>query len=129
VEVRAALTVRAHAGAISQICTNLLQNALAHAFPKGHVGTVRLWVDRAGGDQAELGCADDGVGMTPEVARRIYEPFFTTLRGRGGSGLGMHVVHNLVTGALAGTISATSRPGAGASFVIRFPVEEVPRAD
>lgn len=120
VEVRADPSATTFAGAISQICTNLLHNALTHAFPSGQVGTVTLWVDRAADGRLELGCRDDGVGMAPEVLRRIYEPFYTTTRGRGGSGLGLHIVHNLVTDLLRGTIVAESTPGRGTSFTIRF---------
>lgn len=121
VEVRADPRVTTFAGAISQLCTNLLQNALVHAFPEGQVGTVTLWVDRADGGLLELGCRDDGVGMAPAVLRRVFEPFFTTTRGRGGSGLGLHIVHNLVHDLLRGTIAAESTPGRGTSFTIRFP--------
>lgn len=123
VEVRAEVAVTTFAGAISQVCTNMLQNALTHAFPEGQVGQVTLWVDRAADGRVELGCGDDGVGMSGGVLRRIFEPFFTTTRGRGGSGLGMHIVHNLVTDLLGGTITAESTPGRGTSFTIRFPAE------
>jgi signal transduction histidine kinase len=121
VDVRADPTVTTYAGAISQICTNLLHNALTHAFPEGHVGTVTLWTGRAEDGRIELGCRDDGVGVQPDVLRRIFEPFFTTTRGRGGSGLGMHIVHNLVTDLLHGSIDADSTPGRGTTFTVRFP--------
>ena len=124
VEVRDDPTVTTYAGAISQICTNLLHNALTHAFPEGHVGTVTLWTARTEGGRIELGCRDDGVGVQPDVLRRIFEPFFTTTRGRGGSGLGMHIVHNLVTDLLHGTIDADSTPGRDTTFTIRFPAAE-----
>jgi signal transduction histidine kinase len=64
---------------------------------------------------------DDGVGMSDEIRRKIFEPFFTTRRGEGGSGLGMHIVWNLATQVLHGTISVESAPGAGAIFELRFP--------
>ncbi|MCY0991808.1 HAMP domain-containing sensor histidine kinase [Nannocystis sp. ILAH1] len=121
VDVRADLVVTTYPGAIAQIVTNLLHNALVHAFPSGHVGTVILWIDRSADGQVELGCGDDGVGISPELLRRVYEPFFTTARGSGGSGLGLHIVHNLVTDLLCGTIRAESTPGRGARFTVRFP--------
>jgi signal transduction histidine kinase len=121
VDVRADPAVTTYAGAISQVCTNLLHNALIHAFPEGQVGTVALWVDRTAAGELELGCRDDGAGMSEAVLRRIYEPFYTTARARGGSGLGLHIVHNLVTDLLRGTIAAQSEPGRGTSFLIRFP--------
>lgn len=110
-------------GAISQVCTNLVQNALLHAFPDGTPGQITLTVDRHGDDGALLLCRDDGAGMEATVLRRIYEPFFTTQRGRGGSGLGMHIVHNLVTDLLGGEITVESSPGAGTQVAIRLPAQ------
>lgn len=91
------------------------------AFPSGHVGTNILWIDRSADDRLELGCGDDGVGISPQLLRRVYEPFFATARGRGGSGLGLHIVHDLVTDLLCGTLRAESTPGRGARFTVRFP--------
>ncbi len=121
VDVRADPVVDTFAGAVSQLCTNLLQNALVHAFPEGQVGTVTLWVDTDPAGRCELGCRDDGAGMPPGVLRRVFEPFFTTTRGRGGSGLGLHIVHNLVTEMLRGTIAVDSAPGRGTTFTVHFP--------
>lgn len=121
VDVRADPKVTTFAGAISQICTNLLQNALVHAFPEGQVGAVTLWVDEAPGGLCELGCRDDGVGIAADLLRRVFEPFFTTTRGRGGSGLGLHIVHNLVHDLLRGAVAVDSAPGRGTAFTIRFP--------
>jgi signal transduction histidine kinase len=121
---RAETVVHTHVGAVSQVCTNLLQNALMHAFPGGRVGTVAFEVDHLDERTVVLACVDDGVGMEPAVLRRIYEPFFTTQRGRGGSGLGMHIVHNLVTDVLGGGIAVDSVPGEGTRVKLRLPVSE-----
>jgi signal transduction histidine kinase len=121
VEVRAEVEVTTLVGAVSQVCTNLVQNALLHAFPSGEAGLVTVVVDRDGERGALLICRDDGVGMEAQVLRRIYEPFFTTLRGRGGSGLGMHIVHNLVTDLLGGAIDVASTPGVGTEVRIHLP--------
>ncbi|MDC0673612.1 sensor histidine kinase [Nannocystis radixulma] len=126
VDVRADVVVDTYPGALAQIVTNLLHNALVHAFPEGHVGTVILSIARDDDGRVELGCADDGVGIPPRLLRRIYEPFFTTARGRGGSGLGLHIVHNLVTELLGGTIHTESEPGRGTRFTIRFPADAGP---
>ena len=123
VEVKADVEITTLVGAVSQVCTNLVQNALMHAFPGGTSGTITLEVDRDGERGALLRCADDGAGMTPQVLRRIYEPFFTTQRGRGGSGLGMHIVHNLVTELLGGAIEIASAPGEGTRVAIRLPAD------
>ena len=64
---------------------------------------------------------DDGLGMNSDALEKLFEPFFTTKRGQGGSGLGTHIVYNLVNGPLAGSIKASSAPGAGLHYQIRFP--------
>jgi len=121
VEVRAEVELTTFVGAVSQVCTNLVHNALVHAFPDERTGTVTLGVDRDGDGGAVLVCHDDGVGMAPEVLRRVFDPFFTTQRGRGGSGLGMHIVHNLVTALLGGTVEVSSTPNQGTRVTIHLP--------
>jgi C4-dicarboxylate-specific signal transduction histidine kinase len=95
--------------ALYQVVVNLVMNSLVHAFPPGRTGTIALEVDALDGEGGErmlrLTYRDDGVGMDPQVAARIFEPFFTTRRGSGGTGLGMHIVYNLVTQALGGRIA------------------------
>lgn len=121
VDERSEVVVVASVGALSQIVTNLVQNALMHAFPAAErPGQITIEVDRDGHD-ALVVCRDDGAGMTETVLRRVFEPFFTTLRGRGGSGLGMHIVHNLVTDVLRGSVGVTSAPSAGTRVELRFP--------
>ncbi len=118
----AGLTVDSHPGALSQIVTNLVMNSLIHAF--GDDGEGRISIDvRAVDDDVQLVFADDGSGMDADTVRKIYEPFFTTKRGAGGSGLGMHVVYTSVTEALGGRISCESRPGEGTIFTLVFPRE------
>ncbi|HRQ65201.1 MAG TPA: two-component regulator propeller domain-containing protein [Xanthomonadaceae bacterium] len=107
-------------GALFQIVANLVGNSLAHAFAADRAGHMRLDI-KVDGDQVILDYSDDGVGMAPEVARRAFDPFFTTRRGSGGSGLGLHLVHNLVTQALGGSIELNSAPAAGTRFRLRLP--------
>jgi signal transduction histidine kinase/ligand-binding sensor domain-containing protein len=108
-------------GALFQIITNLVNNAVMHAFPEGRTGTMRI-VAGARAGWLELVFADDGVGMSDEVSRRAFDPFFTTRRGSGGSGLGLHVVHNLVTQLLGGEIELLTTAGAGCTVRIRIPL-------
>ena len=72
-------------------------------------------------EQVELSVSDDGLGMDAATAAQIFEPFFTTKRNQGGIGLGLHVVFNLVTARLGGSITVHSELGAGSRFVVRFP--------
>jgi signal transduction histidine kinase len=116
----ASLTVDTYPGAIAQILTNLVSNSLLHAFPGARRGHIRIDVraDHAG---VMLEYADDGIGMPAEHRARIFDPFFTTKRGAGGSGLGMHIVYNLVTQLLGGTIEVRSDEGRGTEVRIAFP--------
>jgi signal transduction histidine kinase len=122
VEVDCAATIELDTfpGALYQIVANLVLNSVTHAFDNDRAGLIRIGVGVAG-DVVELTCSDDGKGMSDEVRRRAFEPFFTTRRGSGGTGLGLHLVYNLVTQLLRGTITCTSSPGKGTLFTIRLP--------
>jgi signal transduction histidine kinase len=118
----APVTLVTRPGAIAQVVTNLVQNALVHAFTDAHaqrVVTLRCGPD---GDHACLQVIDAGVGMSEELAKRVFEPFVTTRRGAGGSGLGMHIVHQQVYEALGGTITLDTAPGRGTRVAIRLPL-------
>ncbi len=115
------LTATTHPGAISQALTNLILNSLIHAFKEGEIGHISIHAHGLG-DQVHLTYADNGCGMDDVAKSKIFEPFFTTKRGTGGSGLGMHIVYNLVTRTLGGTIDLTTSPGKGAVFSICFPI-------
>jgi signal transduction histidine kinase/ligand-binding sensor domain-containing protein len=107
-------------GAMFQILTNLINNAIMHAFGEDQVGQMQVEATLDGA-LVEMRFSDDGRGMETDVARRAFDPFFTTRRGSGGSGLGLHVVHNLVTQLLAGDIELRTDSGQGTTFVLRFP--------
>ena len=116
------LEVRSYPGAFSQIVTNLFMNSCLHGFEGRTEGQVGLgfWV---AGDRLAVRYSDDGCGMDEGTLRKIYEPFFTTRRDLGGTGLGMHIVFNLVTQKLGGTIKAASTPNQGTEFVLDLPME------
>jgi signal transduction histidine kinase len=105
-------------GALAQILTNLVQNAVLHAFDGIVEPTVTISAAKDG-NQLRLCVADNGIGMTEEIQSKAFDPFFTTKRGEGGgTGLGLHIVHNLVTEALRGTVALKSAPGQGTEFTI-----------
>jgi signal transduction histidine kinase len=110
-------------GAIAQILTNFVTNSLLHAFDGIEHGHIRITVKREH-DRVSLRYGDDGRGISPEHLGRIFDPFFTTKRGVGGSGLGLHIVYNLVTQLLGGTIHVASELGRGAQFTIVLPAQE-----
>jgi signal transduction histidine kinase len=106
-------------GALYQIVSNLVMNSLVHGFVDERPGRIVVAIARAGDDIA-IDYRDDGVGMDEATRARIFDPFFTTRRGQGGSGLGMHIVYNLVTQSLGGTIRVDSFAGQGIDVAIRF---------
>jgi len=101
--------------------TNLLLNAIAHAFPGRGGGRVDVVVRGAGPDDVEIVVADDGCGMSPDVRRQAFNPFFTTRRHEGNIGLGLHIVHNIVTGRLGGLIYLDSKNGEGTTVRLVLP--------
>jgi ligand-binding sensor domain-containing protein/signal transduction histidine kinase len=107
-------------GALFRIITNWTSNSLTHGFGERRNGRMSVQV-REDGDWVELHYRDDGAGMAQDVAHRAFDPFFTTRRGSGGSGLGLHLVYNLATRLLGGSISLHSTPGVGTRFVLRIP--------
>ncbi len=113
--------VRTRAGALSQVVTNLITNAIHHAFDPGAHGELAFSVSRIG-DRAQLIVQDNGKGMSRDVVEHVFDPFFTTRGGRGGSGLGLFIVHNLVTEGLGGTVRLESSSGNGAKFTLEFPL-------
>jgi len=138
------LEIFSYPGALSQILSNLVVNALAHAFERGKKGNLYIDVrcasagkesisrfskkhvktnaEAARDDFVTVRFRDDGRGMAEAELGKIFEPFFTTKRGQGGSGLGLHIVYNLVTQTLRGRIRCLSQPGKGTEFIIDIPV-------
>ncbi len=119
-------SIDSYPGVLSQVIINLVTNALTHAFEPERAGVITIRVGLRDAAHAEVIISDDGKGIAPEVLPKIFDPFFTTRRGSGGTGLGLHIVHNLVTGPLAGSISVESAPAAGTAFLIVLPINELP---
>ncbi|HIJ85268.1 MAG: Histidine kinase protein [Magnetococcales bacterium] len=107
-------------GALSQIVTNLVENSLKHGFDPDEPGEIHLRVDMLD-DNIRLVYSDTGRGIAKDVISHIFEPFFTTARNKGGSGLGLHIVYNLTTQTLGGSIQCESSPGKGVRFMLVFP--------
>lgn len=107
-------------GALAQIVTNLVINAGLHAFAEGEPGRLEFRAHRAD-ERLILEVADDGRGIAAADLPQIFQPFFTTRRDRGSSGLGLHIVYNLVTQRLGGVIRCESEPGVGTRFLLDVP--------
>jgi signal transduction histidine kinase len=121
VDVPEGLVIEGYPGSYGQILTNLFLNAVNHAFADGRDGTISITARPRGTDDIEIIFADNGAGMTPEVQRQAFDPFFTTRRNEGGTGLGLHIVYNLVTQQLGGRMMLESRLGQGTTFRIIMP--------
>jgi PAS domain S-box-containing protein len=115
------LAMNSYPGPYGQVLTNLFLNAVAHAFPDGRPGTVDIKVREAGEDHVEIIFSDDGCGMSLDVRRRAFDPFFTTRRDQGGTGLGLHIVYSIVTNRLGGRLELDSEPGRGTRIQIILP--------
>lgn len=115
------LMVEGYPGALSQVLTNFVMNSIVHGYDEGQSGRLTIVVDQPSPELVRLVYADDGRGIAEEHRTRIFDPFFTTRRGAGGTGLGLHIVYNLVTGPLEGQLSVDSEAGRGTRFTIIFP--------
>lgn len=115
------LSMFGQAGALVQVLNNLMLNSLIHGFDDGQLpGRIVVGV-KADDDLVILDYRDNGVGMSPETLANAFEPFFTTRRGSGGSGLGLYIVYNLVTQTLKGKIHCESAPGKGIRIKMTLP--------
>ncbi|AOY82692.1 trifunctional serine/threonine-protein kinase/ATP-binding protein/sensor histidine kinase [Moorena producens JHB] len=115
------VTIETYPGAISQVITNLVMNSISHGYQPKQNGQLHLQVDRVE-EQLMITYHDDGCGIAQDHLGQIFEPFFTTARARGGSGLGLHIVYNLVTQKLLGQIEVNSQIGKGTEFIITIPI-------
>jgi signal transduction histidine kinase len=115
-----AIALNTYPGALSQIITNLVMNSLTHAYSPEDAGHL-VFDFKQEAEQIIFEYADDGKGIPKEHLSKIFDPFFTTKRGQGGSGLGLHIVYNLVTQKLNGTIECESQVGVGTKFIIKLP--------
>ncbi|WP_434687031.1 CHASE2 domain-containing protein [Pseudanabaena minima] len=118
-----AIVIRSYPGAFSQIVTNLVMNSLTHAYTDLDKGGQLQFELTQQNDKVIITYADDGKGIPSKNLARIFEPFFTTARDKGGSGLGLHIIYNLVTQNLKGTIFCESEVNVGTKFTIALPVD------
>ncbi|CAI8166427.1 MAG: Sensor kinase CckA [Pseudidiomarina mangrovi] len=116
------ITLTAPAGAFAQIFTNLIVNSLFHGFEAQVRGHIQIVVRAIDDQQLQFIYRDNGKGLTAEQMEKLFDPFFTTKRQQGGSGLGTHIIRNLVTQTLHGTINASSEVGKGLTYEFIIPV-------
>jgi signal transduction histidine kinase len=116
------ITLDTYPGSLAQVLTNLVMNAIVHAYQPGQTGRLTITATAPSPRMLRIEFADDGRGIAPEHLGKVFDPFFTTGRDRGGTGLGLHIVYNLVTARLQGTIEVESHLGRGTRFIIELPL-------
>ena len=121
-EMSSDITMDSYPGAYGQVLTNLIFNAVTHAFADGLGGHILIKALRLGMEQVEITFTDDGNGIPEEVQRHVFDPFFTTRRMQGSTGLGLYIVHNIVTQQLGGRITLVSTPGEGTTICMTLPL-------
>ena len=120
-EIPDELLFDSYPGPLGQILTNLINNALVHAFEGREGGRIRIFAHSLNSSQVNFGVEDNGVGIAEANLPHIFDPFFTTKLGIGGSGLGLNIVHNVVTGTLGGRVEVKTSPQ-GTCFILTLPV-------
>ena len=116
------LSMESYPGPLGQVLTNLINNAMVHAFEGVAHGVITIAAQLQGEHHVKITVQDNGVGIPAANLERVFDPFFTTKLGRGGSGLGLNIVYNLVREALGGTVTVASEPGQGACFTLVLPL-------
>ncbi|GAB2847137.1 hypothetical protein GCM10027277_13970 [Pseudoduganella ginsengisoli] len=121
VEIPDTVELDSFPGPLAQVLSNLLENSLVHAFANHPAGRVTIHASVTE-QRVCLSYSDNGAGIPTEFRNKVYDPFFTTRMGQGGSGLGLYIVQTLVSGVLGGTIALHSEPGNGTQFHITLPL-------
>lgn len=116
------ITLDSYPGPLGQIITNLINNALVHAFEGIKDGKVTITATQSQPDWVDIVVRDNGQGIPPSHLDKVFDPFFTTKLGKGGSGLGLNIVYNLATTTLGGRVQVSSEPGEGACFTLALPL-------
>ena len=122
VNIDRALEMDSYPGPLGQVFSNLIVNAMTHGFAEGSAGTLQIAARALDSQEVEILVSDDGAGIDAENIKRVFDPFFTTRLGQGGSGLGLHIVLNIVTSVMGGKVDVSSHPGQGATFSLRLPM-------
>ncbi|MET4093036.1 signal transduction histidine kinase [Bradyrhizobium sp. S3.5.5] len=116
------IIMESYPGAYGQVLTNLIFNAVTHGFADRSCGDMLIEATRIGSDFVKITFSDDGIGISEDALRNVFDPFFTTRRAKGSTGLGLHIVHNLVTKQLGGRITLASALGKGTSISMTLPL-------
>lgn len=121
-DVQGIFNLDSYPGSVGQVISNLINNALIHAFEGRDSGAIEICAAKFDEAWVEIVFSDNGAGMSEHVLRHVFDPFFTTKMGKGGSGLGMNIVYNIVLGILGGRIDIQTAIGKGTSVKVLLPL-------
>lgn len=116
------IVMLSYPGPLGQVLMNLIDNALIHAFQNHAQGHMRLSANQIDEQQVSMRFEDNGIGISQTNLGRVFEPFFTTRLGQGGSGLGLSICYNIVTSLLRGQIAVRSQENQGTCFELVLPL-------
>lgn len=122
IEIPESIEIDGYPGPYGQVITNFINNALLHGFENRQAGLMQLRAEHSGATHIKIHFSDNGNGIRAEHLRRVFDPFFTTKLGHGGSGLGMNIVHNIVTDLLGGSIAVESTVDVGTKISLLLPI-------
>ena len=129
IEIQSDIIMDSFPGPYGQVLTNLIFNAITHGLADRPGGQILIKAHRLGPEQVEINFSDDGCGIPQDVQRQVFNPFFTTGRGQGSTGLGLYIVHNLVTQQLGGRVTLVSAAGKGTTISMTLPLLAPGKAD
>jgi signal transduction histidine kinase len=122
-QIPAGIMLDSYPGPLGQVLTNLINNAYLHAFDgKTQGGELLITAQAAGSNHVRISCKDNGCGMDAATLEKLFIPFFSTKIGKGGSGLGMAIIDNLVSKTLGGSLQIESTLGQGTTVHITLPL-------
>ena len=123
VDIPGGIVMYSYPGDLMQVITNLMMNSLLHAFEGIDSGVISISARKSGPDSVVINFDDNGQGVDPDQIKLLFDPFYTTKQGQGGTGLGLHIIYNLVTQKLKGLISCSGEKGHGLHYMISVPCD------
>jgi len=122
IHIPSAIELDSYPGPFEQVLANLINNSLLHGFESINAGIIQISATLNEHNSIDFCYEDNGCGIKAALHKKVFEPFYTTKLGQGGSGLGMYITYNIVTGVLGGELILESESGQYTRFKIKLPL-------